>query len=78
MNEARENAEKLVDLLHDDGKKPRTYRKRARKDYLKYARSRKHTAKMTRKAIRQQLGYLRRDLSYIDAMLEHGKTLRNL
>ena len=78
LNEARENAEKLVDLLHDpaDGKKPRTYRKRARKDYLKYARSRKHTAKMTRKAIGKQLGYLRRDLSYIDAMLEQGKTLK--
>lgn len=78
LNEARENAEKLVDLLHDPahGKKPRTYRKRARKDYLKYARSRKHTAKMTRKAIGKQLGYLRRDLSYIDAMLEHGKTLK--
>lgn len=67
-----------MDLLHDpaDGKKPRTYRKRARKDYLKYARSRKHTAKMTRKAIGKQLGYLRRDLSYIDAMLEQGKTLK--
>lgn len=78
LNEARENAEKLVDLLHDpaNGKKPRTYRKRARKDYLKYARSRKHTAKMTRKAIGKQLGYLRRDLSYIDAMLEQGKTLK--
>ena len=78
LNEARENAEKLVDLLHDpaDGKKPRTYRKRARKDHLKYARSRKHTAKMTRKAIGKQLGYLRRDLSYIDAMLEQGKTLK--
>ena len=35
LNEARENAEKLLDILHDpaDGKKPRTYRKRARKDY---------------------------------------------
>lgn len=78
LNESRENAEKLVDLLYDpaDGKKPRTYRKRARKDYLKYARSRKHTAKMTRKAIGKQLGYLRRDLSYIDAMLEQGKTLK--
>ena len=78
LNETRENAEKLIDLLHDpaDGKKPRTYRKRARKDYLKYARSRKHTAKMTRKAIGKQLGYLRRDLSYIDAMLEQGKTLK--
>ena len=37
LNEARENAEKLLDVLHDpaDGKKPRTYRKRARKDYLR-------------------------------------------
>ena len=77
LNEARENAEKFVDLLHDssDGKKPRTYRKKAKKDYLEYARSRKHTAKMTRKAIGKQLGYLRRDLSYIDTMLGQGKTL---
>ena len=47
LNEARENAEKLLDVLHDpaEGKKPRTYRKRARKDYLKYTRCRKHTAK---------------------------------
>ena len=65
-------------MLHDDGKKPRTYRKKARKDYLQYARSRKHTAKMTRKAIGKQLGYLRRDLSYIDAMLEQGKALKVL
>ena len=77
LNEARENAEKLVDLLHNpaDGKKPRTYRKNARKAYLKYARSRKHTAKITRKAIGTQLGYLRRDLFHIDNMLQKGKTL---
>ena len=60
LNEAREKAEKLLDSLHspEDGKKPRTYRKCARKDYLKYVRSRKHTAKMTRKAIQRQLNYL--------------------
>ena len=34
-----------------DGKKPRTYRQRARKDYLKYTRCRKHTTKMTRKTL---------------------------
>lgn len=77
LNEARENAEKLLDALHDpaDGKKPRTYRKYARKDYLKYARSRKHTAKATRKAIGKQLGYLRRDLKAIDSKLSLGKSL---
>ncbi|MGO5050689.1 hypothetical protein [Dysosmobacter sp. Sow4_B12] len=59
LNEARENAEKILDVLHDsaDGKKPRTYRQRARKDYLKYTRCRKHTAQMTRKAIGKQLTY---------------------
>ena len=77
LNEARENAETLLDVLHDpaDGKKPRTYRKRARKDYLKYTRCRKHTAKMTRKAIGKQLTYLRRDLNAIDGKLSLGKNL---
>ena len=77
LNEARENAEKLLDVLHDptDGKKPRTYRKCAWKDYLKYTRCRKHTAKMTRKAIGKQLSYLKRDLEAIDGKLLLGKTL---
>ena len=77
LNEARENAEKLLDVLHDpaDGKKPRTYRERARKDYLKYTRCRKHTTKMTRKAIGKQLTYLRRDLDAIDGKLSLGKSL---
>ena len=79
LNEARENAEKLLDVLHSstDGKKPRTYRKRARKDYLKYTRCRKHTAKMTRKAISKQLNYLKRDLAAIDEKLNQGKTLND-
>lgn len=77
LNEARENAEKILDALHDpaDGKKPRTYRERARKDYLKYTRCRKHTAKMTRKAIGKQLAYLRRDLDVVDGKLSLGKSL---
>lgn len=77
LNEARENAEKLLDVLHDpaDGKKPRTYRKRARKDYLKYVRCRKHTAKMTRKAIGKQLSYLKRDLEAIDGKFLLGMSL---
>ena len=77
LNEARENAEKLLDVLHNpnDGKKPRTYRRRAQKDYLKYTRCRKHTAKTTRKAIGKQLSYLRRDLDAIDSKLSLGKIL---
>ena len=77
LNEARENAEKILDELHDpaDGKKPRTYCKRARKDYLQYARSRKHTAKKTRQATRKQLQYLKRDLENIDRKLMMCKAL---
>ena len=77
LNEARESAEKLQDVLHDpaDGKKPRTYRQRARKDYLKYVRCRKRTAKMTRKAIGKQLTYLRRALNAVDGKLSLGKSL---
>ena len=77
LNEARENAENLLDVLHDpaDGKKPRTYRERAQKDYLKYTRCRKHTVKMTRKAIGKQLTYLRRDLDAVDGKLSLGKSL---
>lgn len=77
LNEAREKAEELLDALHDpaDGKKPRTYRRCAHKEYLKYAKSRKHTAKQTRKCIRKQLGYLRHDLAAIDEKLARGKTL---
>ena len=77
LNETRENAEKLLDVLHDpaDGKKPRSYRKCAQKDNLKYVRCRKHTAKMTRKAISKQLNYLKRDLAAIDGKLNQGKML---
>ena len=75
LNEARENAEKLLDILHDpaEEQKLRSYRKCARKDYLKYSRCRKHTAKATRKAMKKQLGYLRRDLAAIDGKISLGK-----
>ena len=66
LNEARENAEQIIDLLHTQTceAKPRTYRKCARRDYLKYVRNRKHSEKKTREAIRKQLQYLRRDLHH--------------
>ena len=77
LDEARENAEQIIDTLQEQSneKKPRTYRNKAHKDSLKYMRSRKHTEKKTREAIRKQLQYLRRDLSIIDAMLQSGLNL---
>lgn len=74
LDEARENAEQIIDTLQEQSnkKKPRTYRNKAHKDSLKYMRSRKHTEKKTREAIRKQLQYLRRDLSIIDFMQQSG------
>ena len=76
LNEARECAEKLIDALHTPGEpKPRTYRKEAHKEYLKFTKCRKRTEPFVRKTIRKQLGYLTRDLAHIDAMLAGGKVL---
>ena len=77
LDEAREKAEQIIDTLQEQStaKKPRTYRKKAHKDSLKYMRSRKHSEKKTREAIRKQLQYLRRDLSIIESMLEAGLKL---
>ena len=73
LNEAREKTEKAIDTLYNRelglGKKPRTYRKRARKEYLQIAKQRKPRTKFIRKAIGKQLGYLRRNLNTIDFLL---------
>jgi hypothetical protein len=67
LNEARENLESMIDKLHRprDGAKPRTYRENARRDYLRFAKRRKHTSGDIRKAVGKQLRYIRRDLGII-------------
>lgn len=80
MNEAREHTEKVIDKLYKTQKsklkaKPRTYRKQARKDYLVVAKSKKVSKNKRRKAIKKQLGYLKRNLSYIDELIESGASL---
>jgi len=77
LNEAREKLEGMVDTLHapEDGTKPRTYRKKARRDHLKTAKRRKKTNKEIRGAVKKQLQYIRRDLEIVDAFLANGKEL---
>ena len=75
LNEARLNAEKIIDILHENGltdgkKKPRTYKEKAKHQYNGFSKSRKKTRKSVRKAIRRQLGYLKRDLGIIDQIIE--------
>ena len=78
LNEARENLEAMVDEMHDpkEGQKPRTYRNKARRDYLKVAKSKRKSSKQIRKAIGKQLRYIRRDLGIVDKYLKRGKILK--
>lgn len=77
LNEVRENLEGMIDeLCYEYGYyRPRTYRKNARRDYLNLARCKKRTAKKIRKAIKQQLQYVRRDFGYVEWLLEEGAEL---
>jgi len=72
LNEAREKTEQIIDVMHapfiGQRKKPRTYRQRARHDYLAVAKQKKPGVRKIRKAIRKQLGYLGRNLKTIQAM----------
>ena len=74
LNKARESSEKIIDELHEKGEqKPRTYRKKAHKDYTSYSKNRKPKAKQTRKAISNQLNYLKRNIGNIEKMPEKFK-----
>ncbi|WP_434512794.1 IS5 family transposase [Desulfitobacterium sp. AusDCA] len=83
LNEAREKTEAIIDALYHGNlglkKKPRTYRKKARKHYLTIAKQRKPQTKAIRKAIGKQLGYVGRNLKTIDYLLSlegHGRLNR--
>ncbi len=73
LNSAREKSEDLIDLLYNKElhkKKPRTDRDTARKLFLQTAQKRKKTRNEIRKAIRRQLGFLRRNIRSIDTLLD--------
>jgi len=72
LNEAREKLEGMIDALHphtEEYLKPRTYRKKARKQYLSFIKNRKPSPTKVRVAIRQQLGFVERDIRHVDNML---------
>ncbi len=76
LNDAREKSEELIDVLFNPDLfttkkqkiKPRTYREKARIIYLKTAQKKQKTKKEIRKAIKQQLNYLKRNLKHIDRL----------
>ena len=72
LNDAREKTEQIIDQLHahapEGQKKPRTYREKARKNFLLVTKLRRKPAKLLRKAICKQLAYLNRNLKSIAAL----------
>ena len=76
LNEAREKLEKIIDTLHAPNigkvKKPRTYRQKARKDFLKAIKSKLRRAKTVRRAVGKQLRYVRRNLAHIRNLAKDG------
>lgn len=74
LNEAREKTEALIDVLHQPlvGKqpRPRTYRVKARRQFVAFVKQKKPSRHKIRRANRQQLGYLKRNLQAIDRLLD--------
>jgi len=78
LNDSREKAEVLIDFLFNPKlhkKKPRTYRQKARKDYLKTAQKKRKTRSEIRNALRKQLCYLKRDIKSIYKLLDSYSTI---
>ena len=83
LDRARMQTEKIIDILYESikdicHKKPRTYRKTARKDYLAIAKQRRPKHSQKRAAIKKQLQYLNRNLSHIEKLIELGANLGKL
>jgi len=73
LNDAREKLEELIDIVYKPTlhrSKPRTYREVARKTYLHTAQKKRPGHKVIRKAIREQLNYVRRDINSIHTLLD--------
>lgn len=81
IKEAREEKEESAEKKsekEEESKKPITYRKIARKEYLKVAKRRKVSRKERRKAVKKQLQYIQRNLGNIEKLIEKGVSLEIL
>ena len=79
LNTAREETERLVDVLYKKGsfdKKPRTYCRKARKEYLVVSKKRRKSKKELRVIIGKELRYVRRNISTIEKMLDKVEHVR--
>ena len=80
LNESRERLEGMIDRVFPKGQKSRSYRRIARRDYLRYAKNRRPSLKLLRKSLRKQLSYVARNLGYLSEVKENlsGKDQKQL
>lgn len=75
LNDSRQKSEGIIDelyLVSKLKKKPRTYRRKARKEFLLFAKKKKKTIKQVHKAVGKQLRYLERNLKTISNMIDNN------
>jgi len=73
LNDSREKAQELIDQLYsrlDLNKKPRDYRRIARKEFLNLSKKKRKTDKELRRGIKLQLNYVKRDIGIINKLLD--------
>lgn len=78
LNDSREESERIIDALCEKlevKKKPRTYRRKARQNYLCLAKKKKKSTKEIRKVIGKQLNYVSRNLKSIHALLDKFESI---
>jgi transposase, IS5 family len=79
LNEAREKTDEIIDELHvplaGREPRPRTYRIKARRQFVAFTKRKKPTRQKIRQAKKQQLGFLRRNLQQIDRLLDNPQAL---
>jgi hypothetical protein len=82
LAEARKKTEEMIDILYEQVRnlspksKFRTYRQRAHKLFLGFIKKKRHSRQELRKATRQQLQFIRRNLKHIEKLLQIGASLR--
>lgn len=75
LSECRQISEGLIDELYQANPtqwpvKPRTYRREAKRRSINFSKKRRKGKKEVRKAIKEQLGYLRRNIKTLNNMLD--------
>ncbi|MCC6551366.1 MAG: transposase [Ignavibacteriaceae bacterium] len=78
LDKSRQKSEEIIDILYVNSglrSKPRTYKKVARTKYLDFSKRKNKTAKQVRKARKQQLSYLDRNIRAIETFLQSDNKL---